>query len=222
VRPEDEGRLRFIALPQHRWAHVHFPRAGSWSARTLAADLLGGEYRQPNDQTAEQLAALKARGWLTSWLVRDPIARFVSVFRYFQKPDRARSKEMRAANADGRLFASIDIFAERAFNDFPCDKHIAPQTGWGAEQCEIIAPLERSGEVVLPIALPRLNANVDARECEVPLAVQQFYANDYAYWQRVCADFDPEEVPARRSHLDGEARRQEKLVRANAHCEVSD
>lgn len=157
--------------------------------------------------------------------MRNPYWRFASVFRYFQKPGRARSKEMRAANADGWLFRSIDVFAERALNDFPNDKHIAPQTGWGAEIADIQAPLYRAGDAwvlirnrvskPLPDLFPRINANVDSQECEVPAIVRSFYANDYAYWARVCADFDPEVLPAWRPDVAREARRQTQVVRPN-------
>lgn len=115
---------------------------------------------------------------------------------------------MRSANADGRLFESIATFAERAFCTLTGDKHIAPQTGWGAEQCEIIAPLERSAEVLLPVTFPRLNSNVGCETYDVPPTVEKFYANDIAYWKRVCDSFDPKDFSARRPHLDGEAWRQ--------------
>lgn len=116
---------------------------------------------------------------------------------------------MTRANADGRLFESIVTFAERAFNDFPRDKHIAPQTGWGAEQCEIIAPLEHSAEVPLPVTFPRVNSNVECGEyaAAAPQIVRSFYADDITYWERVRDNFHPENFRARRPNLDGEARR---------------
>jgi hypothetical protein len=214
VRPEDEGRLRFVALPEHRWAHCHFPRAGSWSARTLAADLLGREYRQPNDQTAEQLGALKAQGWLTTWFVREPVQRFMSVYGHFHHLHKrwqtlgivySISPDMRAANADGQLFSSPEVFADRAIHDFPRDKHIAPQTGWGAEQCELIAPLHRANEVPLPVIFPRINATCGDYALEAPHVVRSFYQDDITYWERVCADFHPEDFQARRPNVDGRA-----------------
>lgn len=144
---------------------------------------------------------------------------------------------MRVANSDGWLFKSLDIFAERAFNDFPNDKHIAPQTGWGAEQCELIAPLYRADEVwplirnrasaPLPEAFPQvafkklsvpfspINKGVDSEQY-VPRSVTEFYKNDTAFWEKVCADFDSEVLQARRPHMDGEARREEEVVRSNS------
>lgn len=110
---------------------------------------------------------------------------------------------IRAANADGRLYESVATFAERALNDFPTDKHIAPQTGWGAETCEVIAPLERSAEVVLPVPLPHINSTARGSSVlETPQFVRKFYADDITYWNKVCANSDI--VQARRPHLDGE------------------
>lgn len=171
--------------------------------------------------------ALKAAGWLTTWFVREPLGRIHSVYRYFAAREQrfrergivyAMSWPMRVAYDRGRLFESFETFVERALNDFPHDKHIAPQTGWGAEQCEIIAPLERSAEVALPITLPRINATCGECAAETPQAVRSFYANDITYWKRVCDTFHPAEElhdPDSWPNVGSEIRRQEELVRTH-------
>ena len=133
------------------------------------------------------------------------------------------SPAMRAANADGQLFSSPEVFAARAFNDFPHDKHIAPQGGWGAELADLIAPLEcsqstwvliRRNVPGLPDAVPHENRGSRLTHL-APAAVARFYASDIALWEKVSREFEPENLSARRPNLDGAARRQAKVVREN-------
>jgi hypothetical protein len=220
-----EARLRYVPFDRHRWAHCYSARAGSWSFRDLYRVLYGEKDFGRDHQTKDQLDELKGFGWFVTWFVRDPIARFTSVFKYFALlEDRfkrtgtwyATSPEMRKANADGRLFESIDTFAERAFNSFAKDKHIAKQTGWGAECADLIAPLERSvaawrvieSRVAEPLPhMPWKNSTGEIGHWAVPWQVRQFYDTDITYYRKVCAEFHPEDIPARRPNVDGEARR---------------
>jgi hypothetical protein len=225
MKAKHEGRLRFTPFARHRWAHCHFPRAGSWSFRDLYRTLYGEKDYGRDHQTKDELADLQRVGWLVSWFVRDPIARFTSVFKYFALlEDRfkrtgtwyATSPQMRKANTDGRLFESIDTFAERAFNSFPRDKHIALQTGWGAECADFIAPLERSAtawrfiraRAAEPLPpMPWKNATGDAGHWATPWQVRQFYDTDITYHRKVCAEFNSKELQACWPNMDGEARR---------------
>lgn len=132
------------------------------------------------------------------------------------------SAPMHRANSDGRLFESIETFAARAFNDFPRDKHIAPQTGWGAEIAHVIAPLERSGEVRLPAEFPHLNStSMEYAPISTP-AIREFYANDLQYWEKVCASFNPEDIQARWPYLASEARQDAKSLREVSPAQVRD
>ena len=116
---------------------------------------------------------------------------------------------IRAANADGRLYESIATFAERAFNDFPADKHIAPQTGWGAETCEIIAPLHQAKWVSLPAPLPHVNSTSPIVNAgETTGRIREFYADDITYWNKVCGDFHSKNLSAWRPNMDGQAGRE--------------
>lgn len=224
MKAKHEGRLRYVPFARHRWAHCHFPRAGSWSFRDLYRTLYGEKDYGSDFQKADQLVELQRLGWFVTWLVREPLTRFTSVYKYFALlEDRfkrtgtwyATSPEMRKANSDGRLFESIDTFAERAFNSFAKDKHIALQTGWGAECADLIAPLERSvaawriiqSRVAGLPHMPWKNSTGDVGHWAPPWQAVQFYAADTTYYRKVCAAFNPEVVQARGPHLEGEARR---------------
>jgi len=127
----------------------------------------------------------------------------MSVYARFAERDKRAeqypmSPAMRAANADGRLFSSPEVFAARAFELFPRDKHIAPQGGLGAELADLIAPIERSDEAWtrlrghvagLPLLVPHTNAGPPQRAV-VPRSVQEFYADDIALWAKVSSDFE--------------------------------
>jgi len=126
------------------------------------------------------------------------------------------SPAMRSANADGQLFSSPEVFAERAFNDFPHDKHIAPQGGWGAECADLIAPLEQSAPAWsrlsvhvpgLPIDVPFDNHQSRASN-DAPVIARAFYANDSELWNKVCRAFeDSQDLSARRANVEGQTRR---------------
>jgi hypothetical protein len=199
---------RFVLYPRHRWAQCYCARAGSWTFRNLYVELYGSPYAQPAVQTHEQLLRAQLGGALVAWFVRQPHARFASVYHHFKAKQLRWARdginfpktfEMAQANYDGRLFESIDIFAERALACFPDDKHIAPQVGTFGEIPELIAPLYRAAEAweimkprfprPVPATLPINNSNGAVPIENIPDSVRKFYAADTEFWRGVCENF---------------------------------
>lgn len=210
---------RFVYFKQHRWAHCYCARAASWTFRNLYGRLYGVPYEAPDTQTLEELLRLQVSGVFVSWFVREPIARFLSVYRRFAALEQRfvehgivypMSIEMRRANTDGKLFSSLDVFTNRALNDFVYDKHIAPQADACGDIPNLMAPLEhpkawplvRAARPTLPAVLPRDNraVGISAEPAEDTLRnLRKFYAADIALHDRLWRELDGTEVRAARS-----------------------
>ena len=111
------------------------------------------------------------------------------------------SPEMRAANRDGKLFSSIDVFADRALNSFPHDKHIALQEGTFGNIPDFMAPLEHPGAwgrlaarvPGLPATMPRDNAASGAHPAmsdSTREMLAKFYWPDTALHDRLWREID--------------------------------
>ena len=195
---------RFVYFRPHRWVQCYCARAASWTFRNLYGALYGQPYEAPDQQSLEDLLRFQTSGSYVSWFVREPLARFVSVYRRFAAPvdyQRPMSPEMRAANRDGKLFSSIDVFADRALNSFPHDKHIAAQEGTFGAIPDFWAPLEhpktwlllRERVQGLPEQMPQDNA---APQREIALSdstremLAKFYWPDTALHDRLWREID--------------------------------
>ena len=201
---------RFVYFRRHRWAQCYCARAASWTFRNLYGTLYGQSYVAPDAQSLEALLRLQTSGVYVSWFIREPIARLLSVYRRFAALEERFQKhgivyplsnEMWAANRDGKLFSTIDEFAQRAISDFPHDKHIALQEGTFGDIPDFMAPLEHPKAWLLltervrglPENLPQDNA---APQREITLSdstremLAKFYWPDTALHERLWREID--------------------------------
>ena len=200
MRPEDAVAPRFVAWPG--LALLYCNKAGSQSAKSL-----GGQRPSVDPPTKESFHQEMEKYRIRALFLRNPVNRIVSAYTYAVTLQQRwihdnvlcpLSTPMRKYLGQRTNFP-FEEFVFTAVEQFPTDKHIAPQSGthYGVEN--FVWPLEDSArgwgklrDIVpdLPPALPTINRSDPTPVVITPDAeqlIRDFYAEDIEWYIDVCS-----------------------------------
>lgn len=209
AKARDYVAPRFFPFPDLNFAILYNPKAGTKSFKKLYQDRYGvisaDSYLQA--PTYADLNECVQTCEIRATFVRDPLKRMISSYRYFRRKQDLfieknywypMSREMRAWLGN-RTTYTFEDFVLGAVEQFPTDKHVAPQYGCHLGHANFLWPFEdinrgwQKIRLVVPYlpALPWENAGDRKIHVEVTpkaeAAIRDFYDNDYKWYEDVCS-----------------------------------
>lgn len=203
---------RYVYLPRHRLAVLFCHKAGSSSAKRLLFEVTGESYRDPEDISLEPLQALADDGVALVQFVRNPVDRVVASWRRATRAARrfAMTGCLMAVSAPVWQWISKDDLSFSSYlravvDDFPDEKHVAPQYGMHGTIPRMTWPLEDAARGWRHVqqwhdlpAYPHRNASeiVNAGDHFSPAdwgLFRRHYSEDLNWYADVCrnAEFRP-------------------------------
>jgi len=193
---------RFYRFDDLGFVLLYNCKVGTRTFRKVYTQVYGSEPRDeahiPNRQNLDEVAQLPIR----ALFVRNPVDRIVSAYKFFKNLNDMfwnsnrhfpTSTAMRGWLENRHTF-TFSEFVEGAINEFPTDKHIAPQYGVHEGIANFVWPFEDVAHgwlklcdavPVLPWELPHENRSRGERPMiDGPTAdlISEFYKDDINWW----------------------------------------